>query len=90
MSLGLVRIWVGLPAIGALALLLAGCGGALTASQTAHKLKRVVTPHSRIRCVGGSGGWNYSCRATPPSRSGVKPFTTQVKVDARKIIDLSG
>jgi hypothetical protein len=89
-SLAPVRIRVGLPAIGVLALLLAGCGGALTASQTAHKLQRVVTPHSRIRCVGGSGDWNYSCRVTPPSRSGVKPFSTQVKVDAHKIVDLSG
>lgn len=90
MSVTRVRTaWVGLTAVSASAFVLVGCG-ALSAAQTAHKLRRVVTPHSHVRCVGGSSGWNYSCRVTPPRRSGVKPFTTQVKVAGHKIIDLGG
>ena len=84
-----MRLWVGLAPLGASAFVLVGCGE-LSAAQTAHKLQRVVTPHSHVRCVGGSAGWDYSCRVTPPRRSGVKPFSTLVKVDGHKIIDLSG
>jgi hypothetical protein len=86
----MLRVRIGVTGIGAAAVfVLAGCG-ALSASQTAHQLQRVVAPHSRVHCVGVSGAWNYSCRITPPRSSGVKPVTTQVMVNAHKIVDIGG
>lgn len=70
-----------------LALLRAVGGGVLSAAQTARKLQRIVAPHSRVHCVGTSGGWNYSCRITPPHH---KTMTTIVMVDAHKIVDIGG
>ena len=62
-------------------------GGVLSAAQTARKLQRIVAPHSRVHCVGISGGWNYSCRITPPHH---KTMTTIVIVDGDKIVDIGG
>jgi len=88
---GMLRARIGVIGMGAAAsvFVLAGCGE-LSAAQTAHKLQSAVPPHSKIRCVPHSGAWNYSCRVTPPRRSGVKPFSTQVMVDGHRIVDLGG
>lgn len=65
-------------------------GGKLSTAQTAQRLKRVVTPRSKVSCVKGSWGWDYSCRVTPARGSGMTPFTTLVEVDSNRIVDLGG
>jgi hypothetical protein len=53
-------------------------------------LQPVVTPRSKVSCVKGSWGWDYSCRVTPARGSGMTPFTTLVEVDSNRIVDLGG